>query len=178
MTTLMTPLIIKSSDFVHFDTNSGPPSALPALINPGIAGLRRVAEVLVTRQELWLPLAGRVLDDGCAAPTRVAGLAGWEAWLHVWPAGASTAWHRHHGPVAAALISGELRELRDQRPRASGSSPHGSRPHGRHALVNDGDTAAVTLNVYALPSPLAGRSEAQLCRPIAWPLTLRGEEAS
>ena len=163
-----------ASDFVHFDTSTARSSALPALASPGRSGLRRVAELLITRQVLWQPLAEALLDDECPAPTRVAGLAGWEAWLHVWPAGASTPWHRHQGPVASALVRGELRELRDQRPRdASGSSPH-----VRHALVNDADVPAVTLNVYALRTPLAGRSEARLCRPAPWSAGQRVEEAS
>jgi hypothetical protein len=150
------------------------PEPLPALLKPTRAGLARVAEVLLTRDELWLPVARALIDGGNVTPTRIASLGGWEAWLHVWPAGSSSGWHRHDGPSASAVVSGHLRELRDTgAPGATGSSGA-----GRHALVNDSVEQAVTLHVYALGSPHSGRAEAHRCRPAREVVARSVKEAS
>jgi hypothetical protein len=150
------------------------PEPLPVLPNPTSAGLTRVAEVLRSRDELWLSVAHSLIDGGSAAPTRIASLAGWEAWLHVWPAGSSSGWHRHEGPAASVVVSGHLRELRDTgAPGATGSSGA-----GRHALVNDSAEPAVTLHVYALASPYSGRAEAHRCRPARDVAARAAKEAS
>lgn len=135
--------------------------ALPQLWRPTAAGLSRVADALMARRDLWLHIARGLADADPAAPTRIAALSGWEAWLHVWPAGASSGWHRHAGPTATAVVAGRLRELRD----TGSPGPTGSAGAGRHALVNDAPEPAVTLQVYGPEKPFSARAQALLCRP-------------
>lgn len=86
-------------------------AVVPAVDRPTPAALVRVAEVLATRVELWRRLvrAGRRRWS-----TRVAGGAGWEAWLVAWPGGdrAPAVPGAHDGEPAGGgavvLLAGEL----------------------------------------------------------------------
>jgi hypothetical protein len=174
--------MVTARESVHFVMNhvdlslpgQGRPGALPVLPRATQAGLARVATLLVTRQELWSPLAQRLLEGGGTVPTRIAALDGWEAWLHVWPAGSSSGWHPHTGPTAAAVLQGQVREER------AGSTPDATGRTGarRHAVFNDTAEPAVTLHVYGLPTPYSGRDEAVRCRPSRERMALAAREAS
>jgi hypothetical protein len=159
-------IVSETADFVtvhaYSPSGAGVLEPLPVLRNPSSAGLARVTEVLLTRVELWRPLARGLVETASATPTRIAGLSGWEAWLHLWPAGSTSGWHRHAGPTASAVVLGHLSELRD----AGGPGATGASGAGRHTLRNDSPEAAVTLHVYALASPFSGRAEADRCRPL------------
>jgi hypothetical protein len=155
-----------ASERTHIVTNlsvSVPLShpALPTGVAATGAALARVAEVLATRERLWVPLVQRVLGDGCPATTRVAAAEIWEAWLQVWPAGGAAAWHAHERASAHVVLAGALHESRDAQ--------------GRHRLVAEPGGMAASLHVYAPVGFGAGRAEAQLCRPTRAGEQQRGE---
>jgi hypothetical protein len=165
---------VMNHEDLPFPSGKARPGSLPVLPHATQAGLDRVASLLVTRQGLWSPLAQRLLEGDGAAATRIASLGGWEAWLHVWPPGSSSVWHRHAGPTTSAVLMGQVRESR------AGGTPDATGRTGarRHALLNETAEPAVTLHVYGLATPYSGRDEAARCRPTSGRLAMSAREAS
>jgi quercetin dioxygenase-like cupin family protein len=160
------PYLNPDTDSLHIVTPVGEATvptypALPDLTERTPAGLGRLASVLATRSDLWRPLVH--VDPDRRWFTRIAGGAGWEAWLLTWLPGQRTGLHDHGGAAGAfTVLSGTVREqtVGDREGRLlQAPELRYFGPQHVHGVIGAGDGPAATLHVYAPTLTIVRRFE-------------------